>query len=162
MADDEVNIIKPPDTLKEKIILGGPGAIDLEALERAEAVIASMANNYLEWVEEDLVKIQKATDVLKSTGEENRKALLDPVFHVAHDIKGQGGSFNYNLMTVLGNGLCRFIEKIEKCGQKEIDVIQLYIDTMKIVISKRMSGDGGQEGEKVLKGLDLVAAKILK
>ena len=41
-----------------------------------------------------------------------------------------------------------------------INIIDLYISTMKIVISKRMSGDGGAEGNKVLSGLDLVFKKL--
>ncbi len=39
--DEEVQVIKPPSTLKAKVGTGGPGAVDLETLERAEAVIAS-------------------------------------------------------------------------------------------------------------------------
>lgn len=158
--ENESTVIRPPHSIASKVTTGGAGAVDLEALEKAEAVIAGMAGNYLEWVEEDLVKIQKAFDALKSATPENIKDLLDGVFRIAHDIKGQGGSFNYDMMTVLGNGLCRFVEHIEAVGPGEIQVIQLYIDTMKLVISKRMSGDGGREGEQVLKGLDLVVAKI--
>ena len=50
MSDEDVQVIKPPNTLSAKVSKGGPGAVDLEAIERAEAVIAGMADNYLEWV----------------------------------------------------------------------------------------------------------------
>lgn len=157
--EDKPSVIRPPDTIKAKVSTGGPGAVDLDALEKAEAVIAGMADNYLEWVEEDLVKIQKASDELKAADPDARKSLIDRVFQIAHDMKGQGGSFNYDLMTILGDGLCRFVEGLETAGPSKLQVIQLYIDTMKLVITNRMSGDGGPEGEKILKGLDMVVAK---
>ena len=34
MADDDMEIINPPNTLKDKVREGGPGAVDLATLER--------------------------------------------------------------------------------------------------------------------------------
>jgi len=157
----DVSVINPPDTLKSKVKKGGPGAVDLAALERAEAVIAGMADSYLDWVEEDLFRIQKAYDDLVAH-KDDPKEYLDKVFQIAHDMKGQGGSFGYDLMTILGNDLCRFIETKETVSGTDLEVIDLYIGTMKVVISKRISGDGGAEGNKVLTGLDAVVDKITR
>jgi len=160
MSDDnKVTVIKPPDTLSAKVTKGGPGAVDLEAIKRAESIIADMADSYLDWVEEDLIKITKAQAELKAHLDEPAK-YLDKVFQIAHDMKGQGGSFGYDLMTILGNDLCRFIEGKETASKVDLEVIDLYIGTMQIVISKRMSGDGGAEGNKVLTGLAAVVEKI--
>ncbi|MBC8270216.1 MAG: Hpt domain-containing protein [Rhodospirillaceae bacterium] len=157
--DDTVNVIKPPDTLSSKVSKGGPGAVDLAAIERAESVIANMADDYLDWVEDDLVKIANAQKELKANRDKSEE-YLDKVFQVAHDMKGQGGSFGYDLMTILGNDLCRFIEGKKTASDVDIEVIDLYISTMQIVISKRMSGDGGPAGNEVLTGLAAVVAKI--
>jgi len=157
--DDTVKVIKPPDTLSAKVSKGGPGAVDLAAIERAESVIANMANDYLQWVEDDLVKIAKAQAELKANRGESKKRM-DRIFQIAHDMKGQGGSFGYDLMTILGNDLCRFIEDKESASDIDVEVIDLYINTMQIVISKRMSGDGGPAGNQVLTGLAAVVAKI--
>ena len=160
MSDDEnVKVITPPNTLKTKVREGGPGAVDMAALERAEQVIADLADSYLEWVEEDLVKISNAHEEL-CANKDNPAEYVEAIFQIAHDMKGQGGSFNYDLMTILGNDLCRFIENKTKVSNTDIEVVSLYIDTMKIVISKRMSGDGGSEGQKVLAGLAAVVKKI--
>ena len=108
MADDELEIINPPNTLKSKVREGGPGAVDLATLERAERVIEQMADSYLEWVQEDLVRMDAAYKALAAaTGD--RKAEAEQVFQIAHDIKGQGGSFGYDLMTLIANELCRLI-----------------------------------------------------
>ncbi|MEO5335968.1 MAG: Hpt domain-containing protein [Magnetospirillum sp. WYHS-4] len=162
MADDEneVSVIRPPDTLKSKVREGGPGAVDLAALERAEAVIANLTDSYLQWVQEDLVKIQTAYDALAAAPEAERKAAADRVFQVAHDIKGQGGSFGYNLMTVIGNSLCRFIEREPDPSPKHVDVIKVHVDSLKLVIAQNLKGDGGPLGEKLLAGLNAVIDKV--
>lgn len=157
--DDTVNVIKPPDTLSAKVTKGGPGAVDLAAIERAESVIANMADSYLDWVEEDLVKIQKAQQELKAN-KDDPAVYLNKVFQISHDMKGQGGSFGYDLMTILGNDLCRFLEDKETVSKVDLEVVDLYIGTMQVVISNRMGGDGGPEGNKVLTGLAAVVDKI--
>ena len=159
MADDKPQLITPPNPLKNKVGTGGPGAVDLSTLERAEKVIADLAETYLEWVEQDLVKLHKALQALSSaTGD--RKAELEAIYQISHDMKGQGGSFGYQLITVVGNQLCRFIEPLKQAGPNEIAVIKLHADTMSLIIANRMDGDGGEAGEAVLTGLNKVAAKI--
>ena len=63
-------------------------------------------------------------------------------------------------MTILGGKLCKFVEKLEDATAAEVEVIQLHVNTMDLVITKRMKGDGGKEGEQLLEGLGLVAAKV--
>lgn len=159
--DAEIEIFNPPDTLKAKVGTGGPGAVDIETLERAEAVIANLADDYIGWVGNDLVKIDGVLEEL-SVAKENRKPILDRIFQIAHDIKGQGGSFGYDIMTVVGDQLCRFVENLEDAGPGEIEAISLHINAMKMVIAKRLKGDGGKEGDQLIKGLTLVIDKVTR
>jgi len=160
MAEEKLEIINPPNGLKQKVGTGGAGAVDLEALERAEQVIAGMTDSYLNWVVEDLKKIEAAYNKLASA-EGDRKKELHDVFQISHDIKGQGGSFGYDLMTAIGNELCRLIEKTDKVGDSEIQAVKLHIDALKLVIGEDLKGNGGEEGEKMLAGLQKVCDKLL-
>lgn len=161
MADDELEIINPPNTLKSKVREGGPGAVDLATLERAERVIEQMADSYLEWVQEDLVRMDAAYKALAAaTGD--RKAEADQVFQIAHDIKGQGGSFGYDLMTLIANELCRLIERQETFGSPEVQAVKVHADAMKLVIQNRMKGDGGANGQALVAGIRQVGDKLIK
>ena len=161
MADDELEIINPPNTLKSKVREGGPGAVDLATLERAERVIEQMADSYLEWVQEDLVRMDAAYKALAAaTGD--RKAEADQVFQIAHDIKGQGGSFGYDLMTLIANELCRLIERQDKFGTAEVQAVKVHADPMKLVIQNRMKGDGGANGQALVSGIRQVGDKLIK
>ena len=160
MAEDKLEVINPPNVLKEKVGTDGMGAIDLEAIEKAEEAIASMADSYLDTVADDLRKIDEAFEKLEAaTGD--RKEELMGVFQTALVLKGQGGSFGYDLMTTIGNELCRLIEKLDKAGPKEVEAIKLHIDSMKLVIGNDIKGDGGDTGEKMLTGLQQVCDKLL-
>lgn len=161
--DDEpkAEVITPPNNLKKKVKTGGSGAVDLDTLKRAEAVITDMTDNYVEWAVKDLAKIHQALENLKAE-KKDRKDALSQIFQLSHDMKGQGGSFGYTLMTILGGNLCDFVDKLENAGSAEIEVIQLHINAMGLVIAKEMKGDGGETGAQLLKGLGLVAAKVSK
>lgn len=160
-SDDEMEIINPPNTLKSKVSLGGPGAVDPAALERAEKVIASMADSYLEWVQEDMKRLQAAYDRLATAADDDaRRNVLDEVFQVAHDMKGQGGSFGYDLITAVGNELCRMIERVERPGPAVVDAVKVHVDTIRLVIQDRIKGDGGRQGQAMLEGIRKVGARV--
>ncbi len=157
-SNHEVN--ESRNNLKSKVKVDGPKAVDQKVLARAEAVITDLASEYLEWVEGDLSKIQKAHANLMAapTGKEP----LEIIYQISHGIKGQGGSFGYQLMTVLGDKLCLYIEKLEDVGTQEVDIIRLHIDTMRLVIRKRIEGDGGKIGAELLNGLGSIIAQSSK
>jgi hypothetical protein len=161
MADNSENkIIKPPTSIKSKVGIGGPGAVDLAAIERAEQAIANLAGDYLVWVEEDLEKIQSAVNALKSAEGDAVASGLNDVFQISHDMKGQGGSFGYQLMTSIGDMLCGLVEGRQEATPELLEAIQVHISTMKLVIAERMEGDGGMGGRTLLEGLVQVATKV--
>ncbi|CCQ74042.1 Hpt domain-containing protein [Magnetospira sp. QH-2] len=154
-------IIQPPNLLKNKV--GPPGAgggVDAATLAKAEMVIADMAEDYLDWVQADLDALQGAYDLLANGNDEEKTNALKSIFGVAHDMKGQGGSFNYPLITQVCYQLCRFLEHLETPNEKEMEVIQLHINAVQLIILNQMTGDGGKSGESLVRGLELVLQKV--
>ena len=152
-------MIKATSPLSAKVTIGGPGAVDEAALQRAEQVIEDLADTYLDTVRSDLENIQKAFSSLKAGTGDKKKHLAD-IFQIAFDIKGQGGSFDFNLMTIIGNQLCRFLDGLGgEANDSALEVIQLHIDALQVVIAQGLKGDGGTVGEQLLSGLEGVIAK---
>lgn len=159
--DPNPQIIKPPSQLADKVTVS-PGGVNAEALERAEQVIAGLQDSYLEWVEEDLKRLQAAYDQADSAlaADQDPGPGLKALFEVAHDMKGQGGSFDYHLITQVGTYLCRFLEKIEPpARRRHLEVAKVHVDTMRLIIAQRLSGDGGQAGRNLIRGLEAVLDK---
>ena len=157
--NNETEIIHPPNLLKAKVKTGGPGAVDSATLDRAEAAIANLADQYLDWVVQDLDRIGKAYEEYKSAEAEAVPEKLEAIFQVSHDIKGQGGSFGYDMMTSVGNQLCRLIEHVDATNPKLSDAIGVHIETMKLVIAQQIKGNGGKVGEQMLTGLEQIFKK---
>jgi len=157
--NDEIEIINPPNLLKDKVKTGGPGAVDAATLERADAAVANLADQYLDWVVQDLDRIVKAYEDLKAASEEAVPEKLEAIFQISHDIKGQGGSFGYDMMTSVGNQLCRLIEHADATNPKLVEAIAVHIETLKLVIAQRIKGNGGKVGEQMLTGLEQIFKK---
>jgi len=160
MSEGKVEIINPPNAVKAKVRVGGPGAVDAAALDKAEKAIAAMGDQYLDWVQDDLQRMDEAYTELAATGGGD-SSVLEKVFQVAHDMKGQGGSFGFDLVTAIGNQLCRMIEKIDTVGEPEIEAIHVHIEAMKLVVAQKMKGDGGKAGDQIVIGLQKVMEKVL-
>lgn len=160
MQDKACEFITPPETLHKKVTYSATG-VDASMLEKAEQVIASLRGNYLEWVVEDLVKLQGLYDRARAEPGA-RKELLKDLFSVAHDIKGQGGSFGYDLMTAIGYHLCRLLEALDDLDDDAIEAIGLHLDAMRLVIHERMEGSGGAAGENMIDGLQAVVGKLIQ
>ncbi len=157
---EKVEIIKLTETLADKVIQDGPNAVNPQVLERDEKIIEGLTASYLDSVKKDLANLQAAFDRLES-GTGVRQEALGEVFHISHDIKGQGGTFHYNLITLIGNQLCRFVEKLDndKIGSLELEAINVHIASMKVIIDQKITGDGDEVGEQLLSGLEKVITK---
>ena len=157
--DPKVEVTTPPDTLKDKVKSGGPFGVDEKVLKRADAVVAAMGGEFVQWTEKDLESLQQAFDGLNA-GTADQKESLRTIFKISHDIKGQGGSFDYGLLTAIGDSLCGFIEEKDRAGAAEIEAIKLHVEALKLVLTNRMKGDGGDTGAKLLEGLRRVVDKL--
>lgn len=155
----EPEYIYPPNTLKNKVTVD-VSSVDASALEQAELAIGEMAEDYLGWVKDDLVALEEAYNKALSDPS-SADAAKEDIHGYAHDIKGQGGSFGYPLMTAVGNQLAKFIESIPGAlSAPQLQVVKVHIDTLKLIIVERMDGDGGKAGDRLLRALDAVIAKV--
>src|SRR3546814_13319953 len=70
-------------------------------LANAQAAVADLADQYIGWVNEDLVRLEAAA---KTAAGSTAPDKLTAVSDVAHDIKGQGSTFGYQ---PIGRASCR-------------------------------------------------------
>ncbi len=134
--------------------------IDPELLAKAEALVAGLQPQYLTWVQEDLDRLQVALDGARAAEAAGRAEAMQPVFAIAHDIKGQGGSFGYPLITEIGGQLCGLLDGRLDFAEEVLEVVGLHVEAMRLVVAERMEGDGGKAGQRLKRGLQAVIAKI--
>ena len=122
--------------------------LDPADLANAEAALARLANSYVTWAEGDVRKLTECFARLEAEGGADPLATL---FAVAHDMKGQGATFGYPLLTRIGQALCRLIEH----EPDSIAAIGAHVAALARVVGERMTGDGGEAGQSLLTRLGL-------
>ena len=160
MADEpRAQFIEPPDPLRDKVTEGGPGAVNPQMLKRADSFVAEMSENYIDSAKQDLARLRSVFEAATS-GKENWTESLSTMFEIAHNIKGQGGSFGYDLMTLVANQLCLYIDGLEQTvGPDEVAVLGLHTSTLQMIIGQDLKGDGGAAGQELVQGLIKVVEK---
>jgi len=146
--------------LREKTAgLGGEVAeISPEALARAEAALTDMAEDYPDWV---LGLVDCLAEQQKACVDEpdERRTYFKEIHRIAHDMKGQGGTFGYPLITVFADSLFGFSHVTGQMSDSQVEIIKAHIDAMRAVIKDRIKGDGGDIGKQLTEELERAIQK---
>lgn len=121
---------------------------ELKRMEaEAERALQEMAADYLSITRSQLAELQR------SFAEPNWQDVgwSTQVYRTAHEIKGQGSTFGYNLISAIGASLCRLIRQREKLQAAEFDRRALaHCTAIGAVLDKDIKGDGGRDGAALL------------
>ena len=131
---------------------------DEDLMEKAMAVLDDMAEDYPDWVSG---LIQQLADVHRRCVDtpEQRFQHFEQLHAIAHDMRGQGGTFGYPLMSNFADGLYDFTGVSTGTSDKNVEIIKAHVDAMRLVIKDRISGDGGDIGSQLKLGLEAAIKK---
>lgn len=147
--------------LKEKTSGLAPGraSISPEAMEKAQEALSKMSEDYPDWVSGIIVKLQEQHGRCVDSPE-MRQDCFEEINHMAHDMKGQGGTFGYPLITSFADSLYGFtVKRSGEISDNQIELVKGHLDAMRAVIRGRVSGGGGEIGQKLTEGLNEAIAK---
>lgn len=131
----------------------------LEAvLARAQAAVADLAKNY---ASSTLVDLDRCAAFLKTAREDGgaRAAAIKDLYGIAHNIKGQGSSFGYPLVTRIGHSLCTLVRQERTFSDGDLGIVQAHLDALRLILAKDIKGDGGDVGAKLAGRLENMVVK---
>ncbi len=128
-----------------------------ETLARAEEATTALRANYTQWARIDLDRSQALLDAAKADPDGQREHL-DRVYAAMHNIKGQGASFGYPLVTRIGQSLCRLVVPGRVVDTAGLAIAQAHLDALKLVLDKAIAGSGGEIGDKLAARLERLTA----
>jgi hypothetical protein len=128
-----------------------------ETLARAEEATTALRANYTAWARIDVDQAQALIAAAKTDGDRQREHL-DLAYAAMHNIKGQGASFGYPLITRIGQSLCRLIAPPQTLDDAGLKIAQAHVDALKLVLEKKIAGKGGEVGEKLAARLESLTA----
>lgn len=148
-----------PNGLKFKVKRGGPFAVTGAVLNKAQKSIDELSDQFAQQLAVDIADMVALHGQL--LGDDcDPSEYLKQLFHIAHNLKGNGGTFGFDLVTNITYLLCRFIERLDvPLPTLSTEVIYLHINALKAVQAQNLTGDGGKVGISLLDGLEQVIQK---
>jgi hypothetical protein len=159
----KIRFFRLRNKLKDKagsgVSAGGLG-FALEALDEAMEEMGKFSAGYPEWVAGSINELSEALNVAKGAEEQERARPYKIINDIAHDMRGQGGTFGYPLVTMVSKSLHLFTGRNPGTTDNHVEIIKAHIDTMHVVIRERIEGDGGQVGSELMEALDQGIRKL--
>lgn len=155
-----VRLYRFQNRLKERCagLSSGTTGISPEAIAAAENMLEKMAEDYPDWVSNLLLTLQEKHGRCVDTPEK-RKELFAEINSISHDMKGQGGTFGYPLMTHFADSLYSITDGRGKYNDNQVELVKSHLDAMRAVIKARLKGDGGDIGVELMATLDTALEK---
>ncbi len=154
----DVQIIKPPNTLMKVKTGSGRVKPDAEALKRAEAAVKKIGNDFPQWAQGDLDEMDKALAAARKDPDRQEDYIMQ-IFRRSMEVKGQGGSFGYDLISQVGDSLKKFTESRKDASPRDVEIIAAHVNAMRVVMVEDIKGDGGSVGRAIVDGLHKLTAK---
>ena len=160
MSDDKAQVIKVPNMLRAKI--GNRPGMNLDTIvEQAEAALGEMQDQYETWIRDYLTTINEGLAAARAVTPPDPDAIAR-IRKTSHEIKGQGETFGYPLLTRAGHMLHGFIDRDEAVAARHLDLIAAHIDFMNLVVQDGVRGEGGPKEDQLLGALETAARKVAR
>lgn len=151
-------VIRPPNTLRMKVG-GGFGGIDASAIAKAEEALKAMSSQFGQWLEDEIVKLDKAQSDIRAVG--YTLATAEALYYRAHDLKGLGTTYQYPLVTRLAGSLCKLLDDPSKRMAAPLVLLDAHIDAIKAVVRDEIQTDDHPVGKVLSETLEARVADHL-
>ncbi|MBI2233870.1 MAG: hypothetical protein HYU57_02540 [Micavibrio aeruginosavorus] len=138
---------------------GGPGKIDQNSIDRANAVLHKMSEQYPDEIKKCLEDLNGLWNETKAMASDKRSANARAISNVANQIKDLAGTFGFDLMEYFGESLRDYILNIDLSQKEQVIIVQAHIDVMQVAYSQNLKHQEHPLGEELKK---TVAAAIAK
>jgi len=131
---------------------------EFRKMEReAVAVTASLRVGFRENFERALVSI----DGLMAHPDYWNPIWRRQLYRMSHDLRGLGGTFDYGLITTIGEALCGLVDNPDLPDDRFLQRrIIAHVAALDAVHRFDLKGDGGSEGERLLATLEIARTKL--
>lgn len=149
-------VIRPPNTLRQKV--GGGLGIDAAAIAKAEQALKAMSEQFGQWLQDEIVKLDAAHAAIRTEGYNAQTA--EGLYFRAHDLKGLGATYQYPLVTRLAGSLCKLMDDPAKRLDAPIKLIEAHIDAIRAVVRDHIQTDDHPTGRVLAETLEAEVATL--
>lgn len=139
----KARVIKANTILQAKV---GLGPLDNKVLDRCEDV---MENNKIDFAPVAREYLMLLEDSIQQTreGKYDHIVAIESMTGPVMQLKAHASMFRYTLVGKLANIMLSFLESVEAIDDDVISIVEAHHRTLKTIVMKKLSGDGGAGGE---------------
>jgi len=120
-----------------------------------------MESDYADWVRDYAAQLQAQHEIAVKDPNMAWKPLK-AMNLIAHELRGQGSTFGYPLITTFGRSLYEYtaLDKDTTSASPDLlELIKAHIDGLRAVIADKVKGDGGTIGKELVRMLQIAVKK---
>lgn len=157
MSDDVEFIGNPNPIARKARPIGGKSAEDM--LKEADQRVGVLKQEFSDILRRDT---QIIVDLLRraETDLAGRNSYLLDLRRVAHELRGQGGTFGYPLVTAVCDSYCKLLDMIHEVDESRLPLVRTHVDALRAVVGADIKGDGGAVGRELTESLRVIRHKI--
>lgn len=135
---EKAQIIQVPNTLRAKV--GGRlGALDQEAIAKAEAALADLSTHFEDWLMDEIKKLEDVQAIIKAEG--LNVVNSEQLFYRAHDLKGLGTTYGFPLITRVAGSLCKMLDDEEKRAEAPRLLVEAHLDAVRAIVRNQIKSE---------------------
>lgn len=123
-----------------------------------ESPINHLIERYFAWTEIALRQLAEIA-LRAEQSSAGHEAAAEEAYGILHDLKGSGVLFGYDLMTHIADSGCALVYGRTAIDPESRAVLRQHIDAMKLVVGRRIAGDGGEAGRRLLTKLAVLSTR---
>lgn len=134
--------MSPPNTLKKKV---GDGGIPSYLIQRCQEYLESNPVDFAPYSTRHLEELFLIAKTIE-TGKMDDATILIKITNIIMQLKSNGSMFHYQLISMISDVMLRFLENVEKTDADFLDILSMHNRILQIILTKRLTGNGGREG----------------
>lgn len=123
--------------------------------DKVAQALADLTVSYVVQVKKDIQIMQDLLKKAEVASPQKKMDLMQGDFFVKmHDLKGQGATFGYPLLTSIGAVVCDFLRNKKNLSLLDIAFLKQYVDDAELIVRENLTGDGGSQAAAIRKRLE--------
>ncbi len=160
LQNDDVKIIKASLELQKKV---GQGSIEPHRIARAQKVINENKVDFSQVAKPHLDELSTLIAAIsRSRDDRSDRDVLQALMVPTMNIKANAATFNYPLISGLTGIVLTFLEDVKLYDKKVLQIVDLLHKTIILVLARKMTGDGGVQGEALQTAFQGLCLKFVK
>lgn len=155
-AEQNFQIIHVPNTLRAKV--GGGERLDPKLVKAAQDAIDDLSDDFRTRAQAELEQVHQL--VGSANAADDPAPYLKQIFGIVHDLKGQGSTFGYTLLTSIGDNLCRFMHRSGEMKREQLTIVIPHVDALRAVVRLDVKGSDDPIGKEIVASLHKLSKRM--